>query len=439
MSLSSVAQETTGTYNTDDFSTQKTDWADVYGASLAKSGFCESSINNSLPSGSKCAFIHALDAMFHASLPWVSSHGKRFFGEHFNVVSTFSPSPTLDGIGLQGNIDVVFPLTGAAQSISDSSANNSLFLQQGMTRWWDISGKARHDIRHGLVKRFKLGHDRKTGVFGGGLFYLHNAEYGHEVLATNFSYLGSWGSASIRYFHPTTGWQHTRPGLEERALANVQYGARLKLTSTIDVNLTGYQFPDNDDSTKWHSKARFGFEWRPHPWLALATNQRFTKQDTVSSFFINLRIPFGGQSNALPEWQGLGIIADRPAPGESDLWNPEPDIGQIMLATRTSSSNTSTSDDISVRFVEDSVDSGDAVQLDVELSAPAVIDTRVSVRLVPGDGGSPAVAGVDFVDAPVEATIPAGERSVRVSITLLRNIGILDGESRSLSATVAIL
>ena len=70
------------------------------------------------------------------------------------------------------------------------------------------------------------------------------------------------------------------------------------------------------------------------------------------------------------------------------------------------------------------------------LSSAAPEDIRVEVRLVPGSGNHPAVPGEDFVDQPVEMTIPGGATSGRVTIQLLRNDG--QQENRSLSATVSL-
>ena len=50
---------------------------------------------------------------------------------------------------------------------------------------------------------------------------------------------------------------------------------------------------------------------------------------------------------------------------------------------------------------------------------------------------NPAVAGVDFVDEPVQLVISQGASSGRVSIQLLRNDD--QQENRSLSATVSLV
>ena len=434
-SAASLAQERIANNTNNGSSTHGSNFPELLNDTLTNSRFCESSFNNNMSAGTSCILANALNAMLREGVHWATPLGKSVFGDNFNIVSKFAPSQSLSGGGLQGDLDVVFPLAGAVSGSFDRLSGSALFFQQGMTRWWDSGGNARHDTRHGLVQRFRLTNDPRADVLGSYLFYLQNAEYGHEVLAMGIGYLGKWGSASLRYYRPMTEWRYARQGYEERAVENLEYGTRLKLTTTLNVDLTGYRFRAEDGSGKWLSGARAGFEWRPHPWLAFSTNHRFGRDETDSSVYFNINVPIGGRNGSLPKWTGLGMSTGGSAPTDSDMWLPVNNIGPIMLATRTVSSDSS--GDISVRFLQNSAESGGVVQLEVELAAPATSDTRVSVRLVPGNGDNPAVAGEDFVDDPVEATILKGQTSVTVSISLLENNDMQ--ETRSLSATVSVL
>lgn len=147
-----------------------------------------------------------------------------------------------------------------------------------------------------------------------------------------------------------------------------------------------------------------------------------------------LRVPFGGTSER-PPWEGLGVAAGGAPPTASDLWRPTEYIGAIKVAKRQSVA--SLVDNAEVRFLQNTVGSGEAVQLEVSLPVAAPEDIRVEVRLVPGSGESPAVPGEDYVDEPIEMTIAKGATSGRVSIRLLRNDDIQ--ANRSLGATVSLV
>ncbi|MCY4485528.1 MAG: hypothetical protein OXF11_00205 [Deltaproteobacteria bacterium] len=117
------------------------------------------------------------------------------------------------------------------------------------------------------------------------------------------------------------------------------------------------------------------------------------------------------------------------------MWRPTEYIGAIKVAKRQSVA--SLVDNAEVRFLQNTVGSGEAVQLEVSLPVAAPEDIRVEVRLVPGSGESPAVPGEDYVDEPIEMTIAKGATSGRVSIRLLRNDDIQ--ANRSLGATVSLV
>lgn len=209
----------------------------------------------------------------------------------------------------------------------------------------------------------------------------------------------------------------------------------LDLTSTLRVNTTGYRWESEDGSGEWTRGVRLDVGWRPHPWLHLGAGYgRTTGGEDALSFLAGLRIPFGSRSKP-PRWEGLGLAAGGSAPRTTDLWRPTEGIGRIRVATRATVDGIV--GDAQVRFLQDTVGSGGAVQLEIVLPAAAPQDIRVAVRLVPGSGDNPAVPGEDFVDEPVETTIPQGARTGRVSVQLLRNEGMQ--ESRSLGATVSVV
>ena len=81
------------------------------------------------------------------------------------------------------------------------------------------------------------------------------------------------------------------------------------------------------------------------------------------------------------------MAAGGAAPGDSDLWRPVDGDGRIRTAARGSVSALVSGAE--VRFLQDTVDSGGAIRLEVLLSSPAPEDIRVEVRLVPGSAITP--------------------------------------------------
>ena len=90
---------------------------------------------------------------------------------------------------------------------------------------------------------------------------------------------------------------------------------------------------------------------------------------------------------------------------------------------------------MTVRFLQSSAATGGTVEVEVALSAPASGDVRLSVRLAPGSGDNPAVAGVDYVDEPAVVTIARGATTGRATFQLLANPTL--ATERTLSVTVA--
>ena len=240
------------------------------------------------------------------------------------------------------------------------------------------------------------------------MLHLASAERRHRVLASVIDYAGEWGTGAFRYFSPTTGWRPARlRGYEEKALEGMELTAGVDVTSTLDLSATGYRWGAEDGSDRWNEGVRLGIGWRPHPWLEFgARHDRPDGSDGASSVFARISVPFGGPAGPAPRWEGLGLAAGGSAPGVSSLWRPVEGVGRIRVATRRSPARLVA--EAQVRILEDRVESGDAVHVEVVLPAPAPEDIGLSIRLAPGGGDNPAVAGEDYVDEAIGATIAEG-------------------------------
>ncbi len=407
----------------------------IWKETLTQARACESALNETLSSGAHCLFGSGLNMALDAGTGLADEYGKRTFGDHFQVIGNLTYSSISERSGLGGDLDIVLPLSGGDLTTADEASGTALFLQQGITRWWDSLGALHNDLRHGLVYRFRVADDRDADILGVSMFHLMNAEHRHEVLVPVIDYSGRWGRGSFRYFSPTTGWTPSRLGYEERALEGMELATGIDLTSTLRLNTTGYRWEAEDGSGRWTTGARVDVGWRPHPWLNLSAGyDRKGEGRGTASFLARLRVPLGSRSKP-PRWQGLGLVAGGTVPGDQGLWQPTEGIGQIRVATRTSAA--SLVEHAEVRFLQNAVASGNTVQLEVVLPSAAPRDIRVAVRLVPGSGDNPAVPGEDYVDEPVETTISQGTTTGRVSISLLRNEDMQD--NRSLGVTVSLV
>ncbi len=406
-------------------------WQEALGHARA----CQAALNEAMSTGAQCLFDGGLNLVLDEGTGLAEEYGKQTFGDHFRIIGNLTYSSTSGRAKLGGDLDVVLPLSGGASASAEEASESALFLQQGITRWWDSFGSLHNDLRHGLVYRFRVADDRNADILGLSMFHLANVEHRHEVLVPAIDFSGLWGRGSFRYFSPTTGWTPTRLGYEERALEGMELATSLDLTSTLSLNTTGYRWDAEDGSGRRITGARMDVGWYPHPWLNFgASYDRTGEGRGTASFLARLRIPLGSQSEP-PRWEGLGLLTGGTVPGVGDLWQPTKDIGQIKVATRTSAA--SLVDQAEVRFLQDAVASGNTVQLEVVLPSAAPQDIRVTVRLVPGSGDNPAVPGEDYVDEPVETTIWQGTTTGRVTIPLLRNEDMQ--ENRSLGVTVSLV
>ncbi len=381
----------------------------------------------------RCTADQTLASLLAATVRLAEDQGREVFGRHFHIDNRLGLS--VDGGGLHGEVDAVIPVQAFSSADHEADAGRALFMQSGVTRWTDNHGFRRNDLRHGLVQRFATFDGLDNGIFGLWVFYQQSLERGHERYVTGMDYAGRWGAGSLSYFAPTTDWLPGRPGYEERALEGMEVDLRFNATSTITLNAATGRWEAADGSGGWETRSRLGFDWRPHPWLRLGSNWADSGSggDTVA-LRAELIIPLGGAEIERSRWQGFGT-AGGTAQASPDVWRSVDTIGRIEVAERAVASVKRTSADaVTVRFLQDSVDTGGTVRVEVSLASPAAVDARFRIRLVPGSGDNPAVPGEDYVDETVEVTILAGETVTEASFRLLHNPSL--ESARSLSVAV---
>ena len=409
---------------------------------------CGNSFEQGASSGYRCFMEQMVNGiLMDQTTQYANAYGKRLFGEHFSLANRMTYSQL--GGGFSGEVDAVVPLSAVAGFIGfggpaageDAGAESgAFFFQQGVTSWTDSQGLRRYDMRYGVVRRFNVSDEPGANVFGLSSFFQQNMEYGHGRVVSGFDYDGAWGRSSFNYFLPTTGWRDARSqsGYEERALAGMELSMQLQPTSTLNVETALTRWEARDGAGRWETGARVGFSWQPHAWVKIRTAWdgigTSTPNPSASAF---LTFPLGSKQ-PIPGWKGLdlagGLAQNHSA---MDIWRPIDNIGQIRVAEReaTSLSFDEVLRGLTVRFLQDGADSGDAIKVQVSISAPANEDIRLLVNLVPGEGDNPAVPGEDYVDEPVEVTISQGTASSVATLQLLRNDNMT--ESRSLDVTVS--
>ena len=381
-----------------------------------------------------CAADRMLADLLGETMALTEEQGQALFGDNFRLVNRLGISAF--GHGMQGDIDAVLPLTSLSSVTAAGDTEQALFIQSGLTRWTDGHGFRRNDTRHGLVYRFVGSEGPADGVFGTWTFIQQNLERGHERLVAGVDYAGGWGSGALNYFHPLTDWRLGRPGYEERAIAGMEFDLRFDATDTIVLNAAAGRWEAIDGSGDWMTRTRLGVEWRPHSWLSLGSDWGTSATgDEDVAVRAAVVIPLGGGNRVLPRWRGLGLAGGGSVPDASDVWRPIETVGPIEVAERIIPIlNSNPSQDATVRFLQDSVDTGGTVQVEVALSSSASKETRLAVRLVPGGGDNPAVPGEDYVDEIMEIVIPQGETSAVASFQLLHNPSLQS--ARALSVTV---
>ena len=366
---------------------------------------------------------------------FMTEQGREVFGEHFSLVHRMSWSPL--GQGLAGELDAVIPLAfrGGLQPGADADGlhGSAFFLQQGVTRWTDAHGLRRHDVRLGTAWRFALPHYAGADVVGATALVQENVERGHQRFVLGTDYAGRWGHASLQHYLPTTEWRAGRSGYEERAVGGTELSVRIDLTTTVALDTAMGRW-ERDDAGRSVIDGRIGLGWRPHPYLRVDARTGLGSGADAGSFMLSLNVPFGGPRKRA-RWEGFGTFAlaggnTTPA----DLFRPVENVGRIRTIKREARQETEV-DGVTVRFLQSSAASGGTVEVEVALSAPASADLRLTVRLAPGSGDHPAVAGVDYVDEPALVTIAKGATSARATFQLLHNPAL--ATNRTLNVTVA--
>lgn len=362
--------------------------------------------------------------------------GRELFGPRFHVIHRLAWSPF--GEGLSGNLDAVLPLAflSGADAVEPGAETRAVFLQQGVTRWRDARGLRRNDARFGAAYRFSLSHEPGGDILGVQAVMQENLERGHRRFVAGLDYAGRWGVGSLQQFVPATGWRPSRWGYEERPRGGTKLGLRLDATTTLSVETSVSRW-DEDGAGRAVADGRVALGWRPHPWLSLEAGLAgIGGAEEQGALRFAVRMPLGGGANGrAPKWSGLGVAGGSQAP--ADLWRPIENVERLETIERVMSpERLLRSGAIVARFLQDSAATGARVGVEVSIPAPWPDDLRLELRLEPGDGDNPAVAGEDFVDEPVAVAIPAGSRTARVSIRLLRNPGLQSG--RSLSVAVAL-
>ena len=387
--------------------------------------------------GSRCLARWSVDrVLLDTAARLATEQGQAVFGRHFRVVNRLGYAPGSGG--LAGGLDVVLPLAapGSLAAGSASPALDALFLQQGATRWVDDHGSVRNDFRIGAVRRFGLpGEGAASGVLGLSTFVQQNREFRHSRLVAGADYAGRWGRGSLSLFVPATGWRPAYSGYEERALAGVDLGLELDLTTTLSMNGAVGRWEDEGGAGGWTTNGRMSVGWRPHPWLDLgvAWNGLGTR-GRAAAFTLAFSMPLG-EARRAPGWSGLGLAGGGPEPSSVDAWRPVGNVDVIQVASRQSTGARLVAG-ATVRFLQESAPSGQEIGLEVRLPAATSRDLALVVTLEPGTGDHPAVPGVDYVDEPVAVTIAAGTSSAVVLIQLPLNSGL--NEARSLGARVTL-
>ena len=382
-------------------------------------------------------FVHEVARLGH-------EQGRALLGDGFGVVHRLSWSPF--GEGIAGNLDVVIPLASSGRAASltggqiESADANALFFQHGVTRWTDSSGLRRNDLRHGTVYRSAL---VESGTFIGlSAFFQENIERGHQRLVTGIDYGGTRGSAWLQHFVPITGWLPGRPGYEEGALGGTELGLSMDVSTTIALSATLGRWEVGHLGHNATVEGRIGIDWRPHPWLNLNAGWNFNsakgeQRDPrgAANALLRFTMPLGGVRRT-PSWEGLGLADESRTP--ADIWQPIENVGRIRIVERTIIlTNSATQvDDVSVRFLQNSAVSGSEVRVEVTLPSPAPEDTLVRIHLAPGSGARPAMAGVDYVDEPIDIVVLRGNSTARTSIRLLANKDLTTSRTLTVSAAL---
>ena len=384
-----------------------------------------------LDRGADCIGNRVGGLLLDEAARFMTEQGRAVFGENFRLVHRMTWAPF--GDGLAGNLDMVVPLAQTGAGV-DEPHGSVFFLQHGVTRWVDKHGSRRNDLRLGTAFRFAHPSFADAGVVGVSALVQENVERGHQRLVVGTDYAGRWGVAELHHYIPTTDWRRGRSGYEERAAGGTELGLRLDLTTTVSFN-TALGRWERDGTGRSTVDGRLGIGWRPHPYFGLHARTGLGPDAESGSFMLSLNVPFGGPREPA-RWEGLGTSAMADTSGDDpDMWRPVESVGRIQTIERAAQDSARGAGEVSVRFLQSAAATGDTIELEVSLSAPASEDVRLSVRLVPGTGDNPAVPGVDYVAESEIVTIRRGSRSERVTFQLLDNPNLDSDRTLSVEVT----
>ena len=397
---------------------------------------CLSPLSGDMAGGARCVGNRMGRLLLDEAVRFMSEQGRATFGENFRLVHRMSWSPF--GSGLAGELDMVVPLAAVGAARIDADVNtlhgSAFFLQHGVTRWTDKHGARRNDMRLGTAFRFMLPSFAGEDVLGASALVQQNVEWGHQRFVFGTDYAGRWGGAALHHYIPTTDWRPGRSGYEERAVGGTEFSLHFDLTSTVTLDSALGRW-ERDDLGRSAVDGRVGLGWRPHPYLRFDASTGFGPEADSGAFRLSLNVPFGG-SRKTPKWEGLGTLGIADARRDADMWRPVDNVGRIRTIERTAQRNVQDGD-VSARFIQSSASSGDEIEVEVSLSAPASEDVQLTVRLAPGSGDNPAVPGEDYVDEPATVTIREGATSERVTFQLLDNPGLSTQRTLSVDVTRA--
>ena len=308
--------------------------ADHWGQYVREMGSCAGTLEHSgsdLTTATDCVVDRLVSGLAAATLNEMEEYGKARYGEHFQVNHRISL--TASSRRLSADLDVVIPLTGYS-TVPESTVSRSLFLQNGVTRWWDERGFRRNDVRFGVVNRFALDEGSESGIVGISMFMQENAERGHTRVVTGLEYMGRWWTGSLNHYEPLTDWRPGRVGYEERAIAGMELGLDIDLTKTLGIETAAGRWENRDGSDTWGTRGRLGIEWRPHSWFQLNGNWNGIGADDDSKLLqATFTMPLGGSERPRERWLGLGV-AGLEEPDPEAIWRPVDHVGRIEVAER---------------------------------------------------------------------------------------------------------
>lgn len=397
----------------------------------------EDSLGDLASASSRCLAGSVINKVIDTATVLVNESAQEGIHQNFKIINQLNYSPT-DG-DLRGDLDVVVPLSFSGfggSSMLSTQKPNALFLQQGVTTWKDGHSLRRNDLRFGVVRRFAVSERPESGIFGVSAFIQQNLERGHKRMVAGMDYRGKFGVGSFTYFQPLTGWRQGRPEHEERPREGMELGFSMDLTTAVKLDTAVGRWENRSwtNSDRWKTGGRIGLRWRPHTWLdfGVSYNEFGSGSNDSIAYSMTFYRPLGGGAQKQPTWKGLGKFASGTAPSAADVWRPISNVDRIEYVERASIWGIA--EGTRVRFLQDTVVSGEEVRMEVSLASPVSQDARLMVRLMPGDGDNPVVPGRDYVNEPVEVIVPAGASRAEFSIRLLLNPDMTG--ARTLSAKV---